>query len=45
MVEQISLSSAEFAADVDEFVKSGLNPIDSNLIKPKRVKKSQFQME
>ncbi|MBT8391726.1 MAG: flavin reductase family protein, partial [Ignavibacteria bacterium] len=45
MVEQISLASAEYATDVDEFVKSGLTPIDSDLVKPKRVKESPFQIE
>jgi len=45
MVEQVSLASAEFSHDIDEFVKSGLTPIDSDLVKPKRVKESPFQME
>jgi flavin reductase (DIM6/NTAB) family NADH-FMN oxidoreductase RutF len=45
MVEQISLASAEFASDVDEFVKSGLTPINSDVVNPKRVKESPFQME
>ena len=29
----------------DEFIKSGLTPIDSDIVKPKRVKESPFQME
>lgn len=45
MVEQVSLASTEYPYDVDEFVKSGLTPIDSDLVKPKRVKESPFQME
>jgi flavin reductase (DIM6/NTAB) family NADH-FMN oxidoreductase RutF len=45
MVEQVSLSSAEYPSDVDEFLQSGLTPIDSDLVKPKRVKQSPFQME
>lgn len=45
MVEQISLASAEFAPDVNEFEKSGLTPIDSDVVKPQRVKESPFQME
>jgi flavin reductase (DIM6/NTAB) family NADH-FMN oxidoreductase RutF len=45
MVEQVSLASAEFPPDYDEFVKSGLTPIDSDIVKPKRVKESPFQME
>jgi flavin reductase (DIM6/NTAB) family NADH-FMN oxidoreductase RutF len=45
MVEQINLASTEYPADVNEFIKSGLTPIDSDFIKPKRVKESPFQME
>ena len=44
MVEQISLASTEYAPDIDEFIKTGLTPIDSDLVKPKRVKESPFQM-
>lgn len=45
MAEQISLASTEYNSDVDEFVKSGLTPINSEIVKPKRVKESPFQME
>ena len=45
MVEQVSLASVEFSSEIDEFIKSGLTPIDSDLVKPKRVKESPFQME
>jgi flavin reductase (DIM6/NTAB) family NADH-FMN oxidoreductase RutF len=45
MVEQVSLASAEFPPEYDEFIKSGLTPIDSDIVKPKRVKESPFQME
>ena len=45
IVEQVSLASAEYPPDIDEFVKSGLKPIDSDLVKSKRVKESPFQME
>ena len=45
MVEQINLASTEYPSDVNEFSKSGLTPIDSDLVKPKRVKESPFQME
>lgn len=45
MVEQISLASTEYPPEVDEFVKAGLTPVDSELVKPKRVKESPFQME
>ena len=45
MVEQVSLASTEYEKGIDEFSKSGLTPIDSDLVKPKRVKESPFQME
>lgn len=45
MVEQISLASTEYPTGVDEFIKSGLTPIDSDIVKPKRVNESPFQME
>ncbi|MCH8941992.1 MAG: flavin reductase family protein [Bacteroidetes bacterium] len=45
MVEQISLASSEYPSDVDEFFKSGLTPIESDKVKPPRVKQSPFQME
>jgi flavin reductase (DIM6/NTAB) family NADH-FMN oxidoreductase RutF len=45
MVEQVSLASAEFPPEYDEFNKSGLTPVESDLVKPKRVKESPFQME
>lgn len=45
IVEQVNIASAEFDAEIDEFMKSGLTPIESDLIKPFRVKESPFQME
>lgn len=45
MVEQVSLASTEYEKGIDEFLKSGLTPISSDLVKPKRVKESPFQME
>jgi flavin reductase (DIM6/NTAB) family NADH-FMN oxidoreductase RutF len=45
MVEQISLASTEYESNIDEFIKSGLSPINSDIVKPKRVKESPFQME
>jgi flavin reductase (DIM6/NTAB) family NADH-FMN oxidoreductase RutF len=45
MVEQMSLASSPYAADVDEFVKSGLTPIKSEKVKPFRVKEAPVQME
>lgn len=45
MVEQINLASSEYPPEINEFEKCGLTPIDSDLVKPKRVKESPFQME
>lgn len=45
IVEQVSLASTEYEYGVDEFVKSGLTPVNSDIVKPKRVKESPFQME
>lgn len=45
MVQQISLASTEYADGVDEFLKSGLTPIASEVVKPFRVKESPFQFE
>jgi flavin reductase (DIM6/NTAB) family NADH-FMN oxidoreductase RutF len=45
IVEQINLASTEYDPEINEFIKSGLTPIDSDLVKPKRVKESPFQME
>lgn len=45
MVEQMNFSSAEFEADVDEFVKSGFTPIESEMVKAKRVKESPVHFE
>lgn len=45
MVEQVSLSSTEYPSEINEFEKSGLTPIPSDLVKPFRVKESPFQME
>ncbi len=45
ILHQMSLSSSPYASDVDEFVKSGLTPLASELIKPMRVKESPVQFE
>jgi flavin reductase (DIM6/NTAB) family NADH-FMN oxidoreductase RutF len=45
ITQQVNLSSAEYSSDVDEFVKSGLTPIDSDLVAPKRVKESPVSLE
>ncbi len=45
MVEQVSLASTQYKSEVNEFIKSGLTPIESDIVKPYRVKESPFQME
>jgi flavin reductase (DIM6/NTAB) family NADH-FMN oxidoreductase RutF len=45
MVELMSLASTEYPEGVDEFVKSGFTPIESELVKPFRVKESPVQLE
>ena len=44
MLHQINLASAEWAEGVDEFTKSGLTPVASDLVKPPRVDESPYQM-
>ncbi len=45
IVQQASLSSTEYAEGVDEFLKSGLTAIPSDIVKPYRVKESPVQFE
>ncbi len=45
MVQQVSLSSTEYAAGVNEFEKAGFTPIASLIVKPFRVAESPIQME
>jgi flavin reductase (DIM6/NTAB) family NADH-FMN oxidoreductase RutF len=45
MVQQTSLSSCDFPKGVNEFVKSGLTPEASQLVKPPRVKESPVAFE
>ena len=45
IVQQVSLSSTEYGEGVDEFVKSGLTKIPSELVKPYRVAESPVQFE
>ena len=45
IVQQTSLSSTEYPKGVDEFIKAGLTPLASQLIKPFRVKESPVNME
>lgn len=45
MVEQMSLSSTEYAKGVNEFSKAGFTPIASQIIRPFRVQESPVQLE
>jgi flavin reductase (DIM6/NTAB) family NADH-FMN oxidoreductase RutF len=45
IVQQMSLSSTEYAEGVNEFVKAGLTPIASDMVKPFRVAESPVQFE
>jgi flavin reductase (DIM6/NTAB) family NADH-FMN oxidoreductase RutF len=45
LVEQASLASTEYDKGINEFVKSGLTPIASSLVKPPRVKESPVAFE
>jgi hypothetical protein len=45
IVQQASLSSTEYADGVNEFIKSGLTQIPSDIVKPYRVKESPVQFE
>ena len=44
-MQQTSLSSTEYESGVNEFIKSGLTAVESELVKPFRVKESPVQME
>jgi flavin reductase (DIM6/NTAB) family NADH-FMN oxidoreductase RutF len=45
IVQQMSLSSTEYAEGVNEFLKAGLTPLPSDLVKPYRVAESPIQFE
>ncbi|MDT8411890.1 MAG: flavin reductase family protein [Vicingaceae bacterium] len=45
IVQQVSLASSPYEKGVDEFIKSGLTPVASDVIKPFRVKESPVQFE
>ncbi|MDG1778759.1 MAG: flavin reductase family protein [Flavobacteriaceae bacterium] len=45
LIQQMSLSSTEYAKGVNEFEKSGLTMLKSDLVKPFRVAESPIQME
>ncbi|MCV9929855.1 flavin reductase family protein [Flavobacterium sp. LS1R49] len=45
IVQQTSLASTEYADGVNEFIKSGLTQVPSDIVKPYRVKESPVQFE
>ena len=45
MVQQMSLASTEYDAGVDEFIKAGFTKVQSEAVKPFRVKESPVQLE
>ncbi len=45
MVQQTSLASSEYPTGVNEFIKAGFNPVQSEIVKPYRVKESPVQFE
>ena len=45
MVQQMSLSSCDYPKGTSEFIKAGLTPIASTLVKPPRVAESPVQLE
>jgi flavin reductase (DIM6/NTAB) family NADH-FMN oxidoreductase RutF len=45
MVQQISLASTEYPKGVNEFIKAGLTPIASSVVKPPRVGESPVSFE
>lgn len=45
MYQQTNLASTEYAEGIDEFIKAGFTPVNSEMIKPFRVKESPVQLE
>lgn len=45
MVEQMSLASTEYPKGVNEFVKAGFTPVESDTVAPPRVKEAPVQFE
>lgn len=45
IVQQMSLSSTDYDKGVNEFIKSGLTPMESELVRPPRVKESPVHLE
>lgn len=45
IVQQVNYASSPFAKGIDEFIQAGFTPVDSDLVRPKRVKESAAQYE
>lgn len=45
IVQQMNLASAEYPSDVDEFKKAGFTPVESERVRPFRVKESPASFE
>lgn len=45
IVRQMAIASVQYDTGVDEFIKAGLTPIASDMVKPFRIKESPAQME
>ncbi len=45
IVQQVSLASSPYPKGIDEFLKAGLTPIPSEVVRPFRVKESPVQFE
>lgn len=45
LVNQMNISSTDYPATTNEFEKAGVTPIDSVVVKPKRIKESPVQFE
>ncbi|RYY11951.1 MAG: flavin reductase family protein, partial [Chitinophagaceae bacterium] len=45
IIQQMNLASCEYPRGVDEFIKSGLTPLPSDMVRPFRVKESPVQLE
>jgi len=45
IAQQMNIASGEYPPNVDEYIKSGLTPVPSDVVQPPRVKESMISME
>lgn len=45
LVHQMTLASSPYDSDINEFIKAGLTPVESELVRPFRIQESPVQME